>query len=70
MRADDPLGMQIVVPRAILPKEIRAIRSVPQVLGWRYFPNAHGRKPCGCPYCQWSGGIKTRKLREEFEANG
>jgi hypothetical protein len=68
MHAEDPLGMQIIVPRAIAAKEIRAIRRVPQVLGWRYFPGAHARKPCGCPYCQSSGGIKTRKLREQFEA--
>ena len=68
MHADDPLGMQIIVPRAIAPKEIHAIRSVPQVVGWRYFPGAHARKPCGCPYCQSRGGIKTRKLREQYEA--
>jgi hypothetical protein len=68
MHAEDPLGMQIIVPRAIAPKEIHAIRSVPQVLGWRYFPGAHARKPCGCPYCQSRGAIKSRKLREEFEA--
>jgi hypothetical protein len=68
MHAEDPLGMEIIVPRAIGPKEIHAIRSVPQVLGWRYFPGAHARKPCGCPYCQWRGGIRTRKLREQFEA--
>jgi hypothetical protein len=68
MHAEDPLGMQIIVPRGIAAKEIHAIRSVPQVIGWRYFPGAHARKPCGCPYCQPSGGIRTRKLRDEFEA--
>lgn len=68
MRADDPLGMEIVVPRGISPKEIHAIRRVPQVVGWRYFPGAHARPPCGCPACQGRGGIKTRKLREQYEA--
>jgi hypothetical protein len=68
MHAEDPLGMQIIVPRAIHPKEIHAVRSVPQVVGWRYFPGAHARKPCGCPYCQSRGAIKSRKLREEFAA--
>jgi len=68
MHAADPLGMQIIVPRAIAPKEIHAIRSVPQVVGWRYFPGAHARRPCGCPYCQSRGAIKSRKIREEFEA--
>lgn len=66
MRAEDPLGMQIIVPRAIAPKEIHAIRIVPQVVGWRYFPGAHARKPCGCPACQ-SGGFGARKLREQYE---
>ena len=33
MHAEDPLGMQIIVPRATHPKEIHAIRSVPQVVG-------------------------------------
>lgn len=68
MHAEDPLGMQIIVPRGIAPKEIHAIRSVPQVVGWRYFPGAHARKPCGCPYCQSRGAFKSRKIREEFEA--
>jgi hypothetical protein len=67
MQADDPLGMQIVVPRGIAPKEIHAIRSVPQVIGWRYYPTAHGQHPCGCPVCVGRGGIKTRKLRELYE---
>ena len=69
MHAENPLGMQIIVPRAIAPKEIHAIRSVPQVLGWRYFPGAHARRACGCPYCQSPGAIKSRRLREAYEAD-
>jgi hypothetical protein len=69
MHAEDPLGMQIIVPRAIARKEVHAIRSVPQVVGWRYFPGAHARKPCGCPSCQWRGAIKSRRLREAYEAD-
>ena len=68
MHAENPLGMQIIVPRAIAPKEIHAIRGVPQVLGWRYFPGAHASRACGCPYCQSPGAIKSRRLREAFEA--
>jgi len=67
MHAPDPLGMQVIIPRGIAPREIHAIRSVPQVVGWRYFPGAHARRPCGCPACQPRGGIKTRKVREAFE---
>jgi hypothetical protein len=67
MRAETPLGFEIIVPRSIAAKEIVAVRRIPRVLGWRYFPGAHGRKPCGCPACQWRGAIKSRKLREDYE---
>ena len=68
MRAENYEGYEIVVPRAIAADEIHAIRAVPQVVGWRYFPGSHGRKPCGCPVCQPGGGIKSRKIRERYEA--
>lgn len=68
MLAPDPLGLQIIVPRRVAAKDIHAIRRLPQFIGWRYFPGAHGKRPCGCPACQGRGGIKTRKLRDAFEA--
>ena len=67
LHAPDPLGMQIVVPRKVRPGEILRIRRLPQTLGWRYWPKAHGVKPCGCPACLGRGDIKSRKLRAEFE---
>ncbi|HKU99138.1 MAG TPA: hypothetical protein VJR58_27845 [Vineibacter sp.] len=70
MLAADPLGLQIIVPRKIVVKDIHAIRRLPQLVGWRYFPGAHGKRPCGCPACQPRGGIKTRKLRDAFEIDG
>src|ERR1700722_4528395 len=42
-RASDSLGMQVIVPRAIGRREIHRVRSLPQKIGWRYFPDAHGR---------------------------
>src|SRR5687767_6099473 len=69
MRADNAEGYEILVPRAIIASEIHAIRHVPQVVGWRYFPGSHGQRPCGCPVCQPRGGVKTRKLREQYEAS-
>jgi len=51
MRAEDPLGYEVVLPRAVTP-EIRRTRAVPQVVGWRYWPEARGRLPCPCPICQ------------------
>ncbi len=63
----DAQGFEVVIPRAIHADEIHAVRSVPQVVGWRYFPGSHGRRPCGCPLCQPRGEIRSRKLRERYE---
>ena len=52
MRAAEPLGFQVIIPRIIGRQELHKIRTLPQVVGWRYFPGAHGKPPCGCDYCQ------------------
>jgi hypothetical protein len=67
MDADDPRGYEVIVPRAIGPNEIHRIRGVPQKVGWRYFPDAHGRKPCGCPVCLQRGQCGAKKIREAYE---
>jgi hypothetical protein len=56
-----------IVRSGIRLREIHAIRAVPQVVGWRSYPGAHGRRPCGCPYCQPRGQIRSRKLGERYE---
>ncbi|MFU8872860.1 hypothetical protein [Micromonospora sp. SL4-19] len=48
---DDPRGHEVFVPRAILSAEVWRIRDVPQGVGWRYRPAAHGQRPCPCPVC-------------------
>lgn len=65
--AGDAQGYEVVVPRAIRPREIHAVRTLRQVVGWRYFPGSHGKRPCGCPVCQPPGTIRSRKLRERCE---
>lgn len=60
------MGLQVLIPRKILPSEIVRIYQPPQVTGWRYYPEAKGKKPCGCPACQ-RGDIKSRKIREAYE---
>jgi hypothetical protein len=68
MRGDAAaLGFEVVIPRAIPLAAIRRIRSLPRVVGWRHYPGAHGRRPCGCQACVARGGIKTRRLREGYE---
>lgn len=61
------LGLQVVFSRKIFPKEIMRIYQPTQVAGWRYFPGAHSKKPCGCPLCLRRGEIKSRKIREAYE---
>ena len=59
-------GYEVIVPRKINAGEIHRIRKLPQVVGWRYYPDAHGKRPCGCPFCQ-RGDYGARKLRAEYE---
>jgi hypothetical protein len=63
---DDPRGYEVFVPRAITATEVRRIRDVPQGVGWRYLPAAHGRRPCPCPSCLPRGGFKVARLRRRF----
>lgn len=62
------LGLQVLVLRRVEPKEIKRIYVPTQIVGWRYYPEAHGKPPfCGCAFCQ-RGLIKNRKIREKYEA--
>ncbi|GAA0480120.1 HEAT repeat domain-containing protein [Streptomyces stramineus] len=61
---DDPRGWEVVVPRAVRPREVHRIRAAPQVVGWRYQPDAHGVRPCTCFGCRVRGGYGARRLRE------
>lgn len=66
MRAESPLGYEVVLPRSVAPGEIAGTRAVPQVIGWRYWPEARGRPPCPCPVCQ-RGNYKAKSLRARFD---
>ncbi len=55
------------MPRKIEAREISAIRPVNRVVGWRFYPDSHGKEACGCPACS-KGQIRSRRLREAFEA--
>ena len=61
-RAKAPEGWEVLVPRRIAAREIHRVRRLPQVLGWRYWPEAHGRPPCTCDWCQ-RGQFGGRKIR-------
>jgi hypothetical protein len=67
MREPDQLGWQIVVPSSVGAKAVHAIRDAPQIIGWRYSPDAHVRGPwkCLCDYCLagQKRSIKADRLR-------
>jgi len=65
-RASDPRGYEVVIERSISPKEIHKIRGLPQVVGWRYNPDAHGNPPCACPVCLTPGEFKAADIRRRF----
>jgi hypothetical protein len=60
---DDPLGFQVIVSRKILPAELCGIRRAPQVVGWRYYPQAHEKPRCLCPACLGRGEYNSRNLK-------
>ena len=69
MRKEDDLrGFEIIVDRAIKANEIIRIAPLRGVLGWRHKPDAHGKRPCGCPGCMARGEPGGRKLRARYEA--
>ncbi|MER5458647.1 HEAT repeat domain-containing protein [Micromonospora sp. NPDC002389] len=63
---DDPRGFEVFVPRVIGVGEVRRVRDVPQGVGWRYVPAAHGRRPCPCPACLPRGAYKVATVRRRF----
>lgn len=65
LKAPDPLGYEVIVPRAIGPDEVRAIRSVSQVVGWRCMPDAHRKPLCQCSWCT-RGEFKARRRKRYY----
>lgn len=61
-----PEGYQVIVPRRIERSEIIRIAALPQVVGWRYRPGAHGQPPCVCICCS-RGTYGIRKLLRAVE---
>jgi hypothetical protein len=62
----DPRGFEMFVPRRIEAAEVRYVRRIPQGVGWRYQPDAHGKRPCACPVCMTPGTWGAAKLRRRF----
>ena len=67
LNSESTEGYEVFIPRKVSAKEIHRTKRLPQVLGWRYFPGAKGRRPCGCPVCQPRGEIKSQRIRKAYE---
>lgn len=66
LASENAEGFEVFIRRKIEAHEIHRVRELPQVVGWRYAPRSHGRKPCGCRFCQ-RGQYGAKKLRDEYE---
>jgi hypothetical protein len=61
----DPMGLEVVIPRKIIPKEITRTYLAPRITGWRYSPTAKGKAPfCHCKWCN-RGEIRAQRLIRE-----
>jgi hypothetical protein len=61
------LGLEAVIPRPVARSEIRRAYTPNQVLGWRFYPTAKGKKPfCGCKFCN-HGEINAYRVITETE---
>jgi len=62
LKHTDPMGLEVIVPRRIMPKEIAGTYPAPRIMGWRYYPDAKGKKPfCHCKFCN-RGEIRAKRL--------
>jgi hypothetical protein len=65
MEHDSPMGLEVLIPRKVLAKEISKIYPTPKLIGWRYYPEAKGKKPfCHCRFCN-RGEIRAQRLIRE-----
>jgi hypothetical protein len=59
------VGLEVIIRRRIMPKEITRTYVTPQITGWRYYPEAKGKKPfCHTKFCN-GGEIRAKRLIRE-----
>jgi len=67
--ANDAQGWEVVIPRRIDASEIHRVRTLPQVVGWRFSPESKGKEPfCACKFCT-RGDYGAQKLRDRLGYN-
>jgi hypothetical protein len=67
-RMRDPRGVEVMLRGSVSPRAITRIAPLRGVIGWRHMPDAHARRPCGCPACSPRGEPGARKLRARYDA--
>jgi len=68
--SEDAQGWEIVIPRRIDAQEIHKVRILPQVVGWRFSPDAKGKPPfCPCKFCT-RGDYGSKALRQRLNPEG
>lgn len=65
MSSESREGFEVIIHRKVAAAEIHRIRKLPQVLGWRYYPQSHGREPCDCRFCQ-RGEYGGKKIQRRY----
>jgi len=66
MQRDYIGGYEVIIPRKIVKDEILRVKSAPQVIGWRYWPESKGNEP----WCAKRGEYGARKVRAFFNHYG
>lgn len=69
MKAEDKLGWEAILLGSVPANAITSIKPLRQVTGWRFYPGAKGRAPCGCPGCMSRGEPFSRKIKESYRAS-
>jgi len=66
--AADAQGWEVIIPRRIKAGELHRVRTLPQVVGWRFSPESKGKPPfCTCKFCN-RGDYGIRRMRERLGA--
>ena len=60
------LGIQVIVPRSVSRQDVLRIKPLPQIVGWRLYPEAKGTQPLW-PSPGTFGADKLRKQIEDKE---
>ena len=68
MHGDLKLGFETIILGGVPASAIIRVTPMRPITGWRYFPEAKGREPCGCPVCQSRGEPFSRSIRERWRA--